>query len=78
MGTNSPNFETVSSENYVNHGPVRFKMGKPPFDLKATHMRLGDEQQPYTSSKRTDFKWNDPEVGNNDQTQALVKDLRGK
>lgn len=78
MGTNQPNFDTVSSENYVDHGPVRFKMGKPSFDLKATHMKLGNEQQPYTSSKRADFQWNDPEIGNNEQIKALTKDLRGK
>lgn len=78
IGTNAPNYETISSENYRNFGPVKFERKGPSFDLKATHMSLGDQQQPYTSSKRADFKWNDPEIGNEQQIKDLAKDLRGK
>ena len=77
MGNNNPDYTSIFMEDYYNKGVQAYQKTPPPYDLKATHYKIGDSAPVYQSSHRVDFDWKDPEIAG-DQNKALAKDLRGK
>lgn len=60
-----------------NKGTQAYRKVPPPYDLKATHYKIGDDKPVYETTQKTDFEWKDPDA-NQGQNKGLMKDLRGR